>query len=49
VLPACSDGLDNDGDGKIDYPADPGCADLLDNDEADPPPPPPPGGGFGFG
>ena len=46
VLPACSDGLDNDGDGKIDYPADPGCADLLDNDETDPPPP---SGGFGFG
>jgi hypothetical protein len=24
--PACSDGLDNDGDGFIDYPGDPGCA-----------------------
>ncbi len=23
--PACSDGVDNDGDGFIDYPADPGC------------------------
>ncbi|MBI3632231.1 MAG: peptidoglycan-binding protein [Candidatus Vogelbacteria bacterium] len=22
---ACSDGIDNDGDGKIDYPADPAC------------------------
>jgi hypothetical protein len=32
--PQCSDGLDNDGDGKIDYPADPGCTDALDNDEA---------------
>lgn len=39
---ACSDGLDNDGDHLIDYPADPGCADLLDGDETDPPPPPPP-------
>jgi len=25
--PVCSDSLDNDGDGKIDYPADPGCED----------------------
>jgi hypothetical protein len=24
--PACSDGLDNDGDGFVDYPEDPGCA-----------------------
>jgi hypothetical protein len=23
--PACSDGVDNDGDGLVDYPADPGC------------------------
>jgi hypothetical protein len=23
--PACSDGIDNDGDGLVDYPADPGC------------------------
>ena len=23
--PACSDGLDNDADGEIDFPADPGC------------------------
>ena len=28
----CSDGLDNDGDGKIDY-ADPECVGPLDNDE----------------
>jgi glucose/arabinose dehydrogenase len=27
-LPACSDGIDNDGDTKIDYPADLGCRDL---------------------
>lgn len=25
-LPACSDGVDNDGDGRTDHPADPGCA-----------------------
>lgn len=25
-LPACSDGLDNDGDGLIDFGSDPGCA-----------------------
>ena len=24
-LPSCNDGLDNDGDGKIDFPADPDC------------------------
>jgi hypothetical protein len=29
----CSDGIDNDGDGKIDYPADPGCVDSNDDDE----------------
>lgn len=33
VAPACSDGFDNDGDGLIDYPADPGCASAADNDE----------------
>jgi hypothetical protein len=26
--PACNDGLDNDGDGLVDHPADPGCAGL---------------------
>src|SRR5215213_7443294 len=35
--PQCSDGLDNDNDGKIDYPADPGCSSSTDNDETDPP------------
>jgi hypothetical protein len=39
----CEDGLDNDGDGKIDYPADPGCASLTDNDETDLVQPPPTG------
>jgi hypothetical protein len=32
---ACSDGTDNDGDTKMDYPADPGCTSTLDNDETD--------------
>ncbi len=30
----CSDGKDNDGDGKIDYPADPGCTGPADGDES---------------
>ena len=29
----CSDGLDNDGNGLIDFPADPGCDDAMDNSE----------------
>ena len=33
----CSDGLDNDGDGLIDFPADPGCTGTDDGDETDPP------------
>ncbi len=36
---ACADGLDNDGDGKIDYPADPGCTSTTDTDEYNAPPP----------
>ena len=32
----CGDTIDNDGDGKIDYPADPGCTGLNDNSELDP-------------
>ena len=32
----CNDGLDNDGDGKIDYPVDPGCLSFSDNSEVDP-------------
>ncbi len=31
--PECSDGLDDDGDGSIDFPNDPGCSDALDADE----------------
>jgi hypothetical protein len=29
----CSDGVDNDGDGLVDFPADPGCSNEEDNDE----------------
>ncbi|OFW77858.1 MAG: hypothetical protein A2Z48_05870 [Actinobacteria bacterium RBG_19FT_COMBO_70_19] len=43
IEPQCSDGLDNDADGLIDFPDDPGCVEALDADETDPPPPPPPG------
>jgi hypothetical protein len=35
--PACSDGTDNDRDGRTDYPADTGCNSPLDTDEADAP------------
>lgn len=34
----CSDGVDNDSDGKTDYPTDPGCSSATDNDETDPAP-----------
>jgi large repetitive protein len=33
--PVCSDGLDDDGDGKIDFPNDPGCTDPADDSEDD--------------
>ncbi|MEZ4466405.1 MAG: hypothetical protein R3F43_18610 [bacterium] len=33
---ACADGLDNDRDGRVDFPDDPGCVDAADDDEADP-------------
>jgi peptidoglycan hydrolase-like protein with peptidoglycan-binding domain len=33
VLPICSDGKDNDGDGKVDYPNDIGCMGTTDSDE----------------
>ena len=43
---ACSNGRDDDSDGLVDYPADPGCSSASDNDEynahAPPPPPAPP-------
>lgn len=31
--PTCDDGLDEDGDGLTDYPADPGCTSPSDSDE----------------
>lgn len=31
--PSCSDGIDNDGDGSIDFPADTGCTSTNDADE----------------
>jgi hypothetical protein len=34
----CSDGADNDGDGLVDYPEDPGCSSTSDNDEYNAPP-----------
>ena len=37
--PACSDQRDNDGDGKVDHPADPGCSSPQDTDESDVAPP----------
>jgi uncharacterized protein YkwD len=46
---ACSNGVDDDGDGKVDHPADPGCSSPSDTDEYNAPapgpaPPPPPSG-----
>lgn len=35
VVAQCSDGIDNDGDGLIDYPVDPGCSSAIDDDETD--------------
>jgi len=34
--PRCRDGKDNDGDGLVDYPADPGCKSKKDNSEKNP-------------
>jgi len=36
-LAQCKDGIDNDADGKIDFPADPGCSNTDDNDETNSP------------
>lgn len=33
ALPQCSDGMDNDCDGRIDFGVDPGCAGAGDDDE----------------
>src|SRR6185295_20063820 len=38
VPSACNDGADNDADTRTDYPNDPGCATISDDDEADPTP-----------
>ncbi len=38
----CQDSIGNNGDGLIDFPANPGCTDANDNDETDVAPPPPP-------
>ncbi len=35
-LAQCADGMDNDGDGIVDYPFEPGCSSADDNDETDP-------------
>jgi len=37
----CIDGIDNDGDGLVDFPADLGCTSVSDNTEAPNPTPPP--------
>lgn len=39
ALPECSDGMDNDGDGAIDWPLDADCEDPSDTTERPPPPP----------
>ena len=36
AAPTCSDGLDNDGNGRIDYPQDLGCSSAADTTEASP-------------
>ena len=33
ALAECSDGVDNDSDGKVDYPTDPGCSSAADATE----------------
>jgi large repetitive protein len=33
VVAQCNDGMDNNGDGKIDFPNDPGCTSRNDNSE----------------
>lgn len=34
AAPQCSDGIDNDNDGAIDFPADFSCSSLIDTDES---------------
>jgi len=33
--PQCNNGIDDDGDGHVDFPSEPGCANASDNDETD--------------
>lgn len=40
-LPQCEDGQDNDGDGLVDWPDDPGCMDGVDDGEYNSPSPTP--------
>lgn len=37
ILDQCEDGIDNDGDGFVDYPNDMGCYSPNDNNETNPP------------
>src|SRR5205823_884204 len=37
--PQCSDGKDNDGDGLVDFPEDPGCTSATDDTEDSQPAP----------
>lgn len=34
-IAACANGIDDDGDGQVDYPNDPGCDDVYDDTEND--------------
>jgi hypothetical protein len=43
IAAKCANGVDDDGDGKVDQAGDPGCLSVTDDDETDPPPPPQPG------
>ncbi|MBU2613673.1 hypothetical protein KJ925_04445 [Patescibacteria group bacterium] len=47
--PACNNALDDDTDGNIDFPADPGCSSLTDTSETDAIALAPGGGGGGGG
>ena len=39
ALPQCSDGIDNDGNGRTDFPSDAGCLSSSDDSELTAPPP----------
>jgi hypothetical protein len=36
VISVCNDGIDNDGDGFMDYLSDPGCSSITDDSECNP-------------